>query len=282
MIRSLTTAACLLLACCGETRADLKSTAARELAEYLLRKFGMEVAEQSAETLSRKIEVLVLKHGDEAVTAIRRVGPKVLLVVEEAGEHGSEAIKLMARRGDEALWVVAKKNRMAIFLKHGDEAAEAMIRQRAVAEPLIRSFGRPAAVALRTISTRNGRRLAMMADEGTLDRIGRTPEVLDVVGKYGDRAMDFIWRNKGSLAVATALAAFLADPEPFLAGTAEIARVAAENAVKPLAEVPKEVARQVNWTALACWSMLILGILMVVRLRTRRVSGPEWPARRAI
>jgi hypothetical protein len=267
-------AACLLLACCGDSAAGVTSKAAREAAEYLLSKFGREVAEQGVETLGRKIEVLAVKHGDEAISAIRRVGPTALRVIEESGEHGSEAVRLMARQGDDALWVVTKKNRMAIFIKHGDEAADALIRHGEIAEPLIISMGKSAAVALRAISSRNGRRLAIMAEDGAFSGIGRTPELLDVIGRHGDRAMDFIWRNKGSLAVAAALAAFLADPEPFLDGATDITKIVAENGVRPLAEVPKEVTkevvRRVDWTALGACTLLAIGILAWAKHRLGR------------
>ena len=36
--------------------------------------------------------------------------------------------------------------------------------------------------------------------KGELAAIGRTPELLGVIAKYGDPAMDFIWRNKVVLA----------------------------------------------------------------------------------
>ena len=35
-----------------------------------------------------------------------------------------------------------------------------------------------------------------------------------VIERYGDRALTFVWRNKGALTVATMLETFLADPEP--------------------------------------------------------------------
>ncbi|MFM8402757.1 MAG: hypothetical protein ACKOAH_33435, partial [Pirellula sp.] len=65
-------------------------------------------------------------------------------------------------------------------------------------------------------------------------------DLLGVVGRYGDRAMDFIWRNKLTLAGGTALAAFVANPEPFLDGTRELVEKSvdslASNVGKPIAE----------------------------------------------
>src|SRR6185437_3010947 len=80
-----------------------------------------------------------------------------------------------------------------------------------------------------------GRRLAMMAGD-ELTAIGRTPELLAVIARHGDTAMDFIWRNKGVLAGSAALAAFLSNPEPFLSGAADLTHVISQDVVQPVAE----------------------------------------------
>ncbi len=250
----------------GIAEAGVKSKAAKEAAEYVAQKFGKEAIEEGAETFARKVEVLAVKHGDEAISAVKKVGPTTLRIVEEAGENGPQAIKLMARHGDNALWVVAKKNRMAIFVKYGDDAAEAMMKHGELAEPLIQTMGKPAAGALTAVSKQNGRRLAMMAEDGTLNQIGRSNELLPVVTKYGDAAMDFIWRNKGALTVATTLTAFLSDPKPFIDGTVELA--------KPIAEAPgkiaTEVARNTDWTVVTCALLTVGGILFWLRRKSHR------------
>jgi hypothetical protein len=55
----------------------------------------------------------------------------------------------------------------------------------------------------------------MLAEDGTLARTGRWSELLAVIGRYGHRALTFVWRNKGALTVTTVVTAFLDDPEPF-------------------------------------------------------------------
>lgn len=261
--------------CLAQGRAAL----AREAAEYVLSKFSKEAAEIGLETLTRKIERLALKHGDDVFVAVRKVGPRTLRLVEEAGEHGLASVKLMARYGDDAVWVVRNKNRLAIFARYGDNAAESMIKHGEIAEPLIQSFGNPAANALKAVNSQNARRLAMMAEDGHLARIGRTPELLEVIAKYGDRASDFIWRNKGALTVASTLTAFLANPEPFINGTADITRIVSENTLKPLANLPgqfvSEAAKNTNWTAVLATGVGLLGLLAGARLflRHRRSTG---------
>ena len=255
-----------------------KAALAREAAEYVMTKFGKDAAEVGVETLTRKIETLAIKHGDDVFLAVRKVGPRTLRIVEEAGEHGLESVKLMARYGDDAVWVVAKKNRLAIFVKYGDDAAESMMKHGEIAEPLLVSFGKPAAGAMKAVNSQNARRLAMMADDGQLAKIGQTSELLEVVAKYGDRAADFVWRNKGALTVAAALTAFLANPESFLDGATDITKIVSENAVKPLANVPgqvaSEAAKNTNWTVVLAIGVGVLGLLAGTRLWLRhRVSN---------
>lgn len=231
------------------------SKLARETAELVMRKFGREAAEQGVETLTTKTESLALKHGDDAYRAIEKVGPRAFQLADEAGEQGGAAVKLMARHGDSAAWVVRQPERLALASRLGDDAAEAMIRHGEIAEPLLKSLGEPAAGALARVSSQNARRLAMMADDGELARIGRTKDLMGVVQRYGDQTMEFIWRNKGALAVTAALTAFLSDPQPFLNGTKDLASIAAQHVAAPLAS---EAGRRTNWTIVA---LTIIGLL---------------------
>lgn len=243
--------------------AGVTSKAAKEAAEFVLRKFGKEAEEQGLQTLTRRIETLGLKYGDDAVAAVKKVGPRALNYIDEAGETGLQSAKLLARYGDDAVWIVRKPNRLAMFSKYGDDAARAMMKQGQIAEPLITSLGKPAATALKNVSARNARRLAMMAEDGTLAGIGRTEALLTVVGKYGDRAMAFVWRNKGALAVAGALTAFLANPEPFIDGTVELTKAAGESIAKPLAT---EIGRGTNWTFVLPTLIVLAGAFVGLKL----------------
>ena len=158
-----------------------KAVLAREAVEYAMRKFSKEVAEVGVETMTRKIETLAIKYGDDVFLAVRKVGPRTLRIVEESGEYGLESVKLMARYGDDAVWVVAKKNRMAIFIKYGDNAAEGMMKHGEIAEPLLTSFGKPAAGALKSVSSQNCRRLAILANDGQFAVFA----FVDKVGHHG-------------------------------------------------------------------------------------------------
>jgi hypothetical protein len=73
--------------------------------------------------------------------------------------------------------------------------------------------------------------------------------------------MDFVWRNKLTLAGGTALAAFVANPEPFLDGTRQLVENTVEsvasNVGKPIAEQLGD-AKQWTWRILAISAMLLL------------------------
>jgi hypothetical protein len=90
------------------------------------------------------------------------------------------------------------------------------------------------------VGVENGRRLAAMVDTGELAKIGRGEELLGVVGKFGDRGMQFIYKHRKVLAGGAALAAFLANPQPYIDGTLELASLVGETVVKPIAEIPQK------------------------------------------
>lgn len=250
------------------------SKAVREAAEYVLQKFTREAGEETIESLSGKIAGLAARHGDEAVEAVRRVGPRTFRLVEEAGEHGPQAVKLLARAGDEAVWVVSRPRSLAMFARYGDDAADAMIRHRQIAEPLLEAYGPSAARALKAVDGQGGRRLAMMFQDGDLARLGRTDELLGLVERFGNRALAFIWRHKGALAGGVVLAAFISNPQPYLDGVIQLTDRAGERVIQPIA---REAARSVNWTLVALVALaLIVIVALAVTVRARRRSPPRW------
>lgn len=232
---------CTILATAAIASAGGKSEAIEVGADYVMRKFGKEVTtemgDEGAELLTKKMEMLAAKYGEEeTVSAVEKVGPRVFRLVADAGEDGApRAIKLMDRVGEDAVWVVARKRSMAIFIKYGDDAADAMIKHREIAEGLIERFGAPSARALKAIGGQNARRLAIMAEDGDLVSIPQQADLLETIGKYGDRAMEWVWSNKSALAASPVLAKFIQNPQPFIDGTVKVVDVGSEKIVKPLA-----------------------------------------------
>jgi class 3 adenylate cyclase len=81
-------------------RADAKSQAAKEVAEYVLQRFGRQAEREGTQALARRIEVAAARHGGEVFEAVRKVGPRALPLVEEAGAHGRQAARIMAQHGE--------------------------------------------------------------------------------------------------------------------------------------------------------------------------------------
>ena len=126
--------------------------------------------------------------------------------------------------------------------------------------------GSAAVEALGAIGPRGGRRLAMMAEGGELAAIGRTPELMQVITRHGDAAMDFIWRNKGPLAVGTTLTGFLANPEAFINGTTQLAGTVGNAAVKPLVQEAGRAVSSLIWAVLVLvFGVAGAGIYLVVK-----------------
>jgi hypothetical protein len=265
--------------------AGVTGRAMREAAEQAARLLGKEASRAGKEALARRVEALAARHGDEVIRAVRKAGPGTVRLIERAGPHGEEVARLLARHGEAATWVAASPRRLALVRAHGDEAARALLRHRQVAEPALAAFGRPAARALAAVGPRNARRLTMMIEGGELARTGRAGELLEVVSRYGDRAMEFIWRHKAALAVSVVLAMFLADPEPFLDGARDLMGVAAEAATRPVLAIPGKVAeemmRRTDGPILAVMLLVIaiVGLALVGwRMhRQSRSASRRWP-----
>jgi len=65
-----------------------------------------------------------------------------------------------------------------------------------VAEKVLTASGAPAAKALANLSSQNARRLVMLADDAGTATLASNTDLLALFARYGDRAMDFVWRNK--------------------------------------------------------------------------------------
>jgi hypothetical protein len=78
------------------------------------------------------------------------------------------------------------------------------------------------------------------------------------------------------LTVAAALAAFLADPQPFLNGATDITKIAAATAAKPIADIPGQVVsaavKNTNWTLVIVCGVCVLGLLAGLRPRNGQMA----------
>jgi hypothetical protein len=224
------------------------STAIREAAEVILAKFGKGAAGQTIEEVTESTAKAVARHGEDALSLLRKSGHAGFTALEDAGAKAPDVIKLYARRGDEAIWIISEPKKLAIFIKHGDSAADALLKHPGIADSLIGRYGGDAVGALNGLSRQSAQRLSMVAEDGLLAATTQSPELLPVLGRYGDKAMDFVWENKGGLAVTTVLATFLADPQAYIYGAKTLI-------IDPIVS---PIAKNTNWT------LIVAGVLMVI------------------
>jgi hypothetical protein len=214
----------------------------REVAEYLMKK-SSGLAAKGAQAVTSQVTDVVTKYGPDALPFLRKAGPDGLQILDSAGANAPDVIKLVLKRGDEAVYVISKPRNLAIFVKHGDNAIDALAKHPGLAEDLIERFGSSGATAMTKVSRVNAQHLAILAKKDPVMAAGQADQLLKIVGKYGDNAAEFIWKNKVVLASSAVLAAFLADPEPYLNGTKDLASAVVKAATPVVASWGNSIAQ---------------------------------------
>jgi hypothetical protein len=227
--------------------------------DYLARRLGAALDELKRRVLDGTPGVPGLRAGLERATAGR--------IARRSGRHRGDLAGKAAREVAERLGRGLSGAASSRAAHHIDDVARVAARHTLAATPL-RALSR----AMPRLTPRNTRRLTMLAEDGTLARSGRWGELVAVIERHGDRAMDFIWRNKGALAVATVLGTFLADPEAILGGGRELIGGAAQEATQPIALMAgtaasrwMNIARSVVVVGLA-WLVLVPALMVSARL----------------
>lgn len=247
---------------------------AKEVAEFVVKRFGRIAVKEGVAEFAGRIEMMAARHGPEVYEAARKVGPTALHILDHAGPHAKTAAQLLARFGDDAVFLAARPQTLSLVGKHGDQAVRVLVKHKGIAEPIIEKFGDRGIQALAPLSQQNGRRLAMLLDDAAILKPGKADELLQIIGSYGDRAMNFVWDHKGTLAVTAVLATFVAHPGDYITGARDLAKVAGENIARPVAEIPSKVAVEVvrgtNCTFVFVGSLLLVALLIGVRIWRRR------------
>jgi hypothetical protein len=234
-----------------------QSAAARRAAREVVEVFGREAVESAEPRVLR----LIVAYGDETAAALRKVGPAGVQAIERFGAPG---MKILSRWGDDGLRLLAVEGDSAVAAlgRYGEEAVEIMVRHPGVGRDLLTRFGEQ---AIRTrLTTESVVTLNRLADD--IARSGRSAEIFGVIEKFGDRACEFLWRNKGTIFLAGVLVAFLHDPQPYLDGVKQLV-------VQPATEVARDAAGRTNWTAVVIVVVLIVSAYAGIRW--------GWPSRQA-
>lgn len=247
----LSVGALLVMALTNTSMAGPFGAAVRETGEFILSKFGKGAAGQTVDEVTEATAKIVAKHGDEALPLLRNAGHAGFTALRNAGKNADDVIKLHARKGDDAIWIISQPGKLSIFLKHGDSAADALLKHPGISDSLIPRFGDEAVGALNSVSRQNAQRLSMLDKDGFLTATPRSKELLPVIRQYGDEAMDFIWQNKGSLAIASVLGTFLANPQAYISGAKEL------------------TVESIPWTAVFIFTIVLLVVLYFFRHRLR-------------
>ena len=91
----------MLWSASSAVRGDGKSQAAKEAAEYVFRSVSaVKWCGEGSGAPARRWKWQPPATASEVFEAVRKVGPRALPLVEEAGAHGSQAARVMARHGE--------------------------------------------------------------------------------------------------------------------------------------------------------------------------------------
>jgi len=217
-----------------------QSTVARRVAREVVDSFGREAVEAAEPRVLRLVEA----YGEEAGTVLRKVGPSGVPVLERFGAPG---LRILARWGDDGVRLLALEGETATaaLARYGEEGVELMIRHPGIGRDLLTHWA-PGAADAAEDGEHGHAGPALRSDP----QLGRSAEILSVVEKYGDRACDFLWRNKGRSSWARFWATFLNDPKPYIDGVKQLV-------VNPASQLAHEAASQTNWTLVVIVGMLI-------------------------
>ncbi len=231
--------------------------AAQELVRYVETRWARETVEAMEPRIVRAIE----NAGEDAVIAIRRVGPRAGLHAVET--HGASGARLIARWGDDGARLLADDGATAVsmYARYGDEAVELMLRHPGAGGRIATELGDQGIRVASALSADGAVQLAGVSP--MIARSGRASAVMGVVEKFGDRACAFLWRNKGVVFGAALLAAFLNDPEPYIAGVKQLV-------VEPAKAVGREVSAKTDWTFVIVSSLVLAVLVVGLRMILRR------------
>ncbi|MGC8542076.1 MAG: hypothetical protein ACP5QA_15805 [Phycisphaerae bacterium] len=233
----------------ARSQVAVAADAVEEIVTTVARSFSANVSEDGGITALRaSVTACAQRYGVSATRQVfETLGPEAGVALRDIGPAGEDAaFALMRENGLGAVRVLENAGSRELVAKYGVDAGKAIIAHPAAAEDVIAAEGRPAIAALNNIDNSNALRLAKMVNDGSLAKGGDPKGLLRVVGMYGDRAIKYIWRHKGALALAVMCAAFVRHPRRFLDGAAKLAGT-----------VVNPVARTVDWTLIA---LVLIGV----------------------
>lgn len=235
---------CLLLAGLQDGVGSLVSAGAkgaREIAEAIAEQAGRKGSRRFIDRTTRELTELSARYGDDALVAVDRHGVAALRVLKNAGDDaGAFLPRAINRYGTDAVRLAETTAGRQILREGNELAIRAVARHSDAVIPVIRETGDVGARALNNVNAANGRRLAQMHRDRTFNAQD-FEGLLEVIGRYGDSACDWIWRNKKALLLVGGAAAFVSNPKPYIDGTADLAKDVAGQVVSGVLGVVKDI-----------------------------------------
>ena len=257
----------VLMATAGAAPVAAGARVVRETAEMVLKQSGKRASREMLEQTVRQLDAIALRCGPESIAVIRKHGSAAYRLFKEVGEEaGPDLVRTLQRYGDDALRIGQTAAGRRVLINGSSDAIRAVARHSDAVIPLIQRHGEDGARALSQVNAQNGRRLVHLANSRTFPE-QNLHELMGVVERHGDRAMDFIWRNKGALAVGATLVTFNRNPQPFIDGTAILVESGFKAVVRTVATAVQTAASKVRWNL---WIPVVIGLFGLKFISRRR------------
>lgn len=238
--------------------------AGREAAGQATRRGGQRMLGRLAAESPEAVAQITYRYGDDGLRVVNQHGrPAMRALLSSSDEVGAPMARMMQRHGDDAVRMAQSPAGRRILATENDAMIRAMSRTRGQAYPMLHQHGPRAARTLNQLSPQQSRQLMALHREGHFTA-PQFEQILDVIGRHGGSALDFIWKHKGALAVTAVLVAFLNDPDPFITGakdvTALLAGEVGKAASTTMTSVGSEIAGHINWNVLVGAVMAFIGL----------------------
>jgi len=216
--------------------------------------------------VGKRAMALQEKWGDDALMIAKKHGVRSLKAIEESGEHGGTLIRLQKHLGEGAIYLAKNKQGLTIIGKLGDDVAPSLVKHGASANDLLKVYGTRASKALTKVDRRGCAQLNQLHDAKIVGNTGNKAKLFNVVEKYGQRGLDFIWKNKKKLAAAGVLATFVVNPEPYINGTIQLA----DSAMDKASDVGNTIAAQVNWNLWIGITIALSSLIIFIKFKSSK------------
>lgn len=228
--------------------AGVTTKAIQEIIEVVEKTAQKKLTAKISSEFAQDIEKIVSKYGSQSIPFIKSFGKEGIKILENIDEFaGKKIIKLFEKIGNDTYYIINDATKLKLFLKYGDDAAEILLKFPGIADDIIQEFGAKGLKALQNITNReDAAKLALILSETNAKKW--TDEIFEIIEKFGQKGLDFIWKNKGKLFLAGVGYSFFNNPEPYING---MTTLVGDKVIEPIIKVID-------------WNNIVLNILYVL------------------